>query len=106
MAHLFPFNPDSTRFVVTCRRSDYSAGRIARAIEDCNAHILNLNVTDQALDDDLIAVDIRVDRQDTASIARSLARYDYTVVGSTDDYSAVSDTERERVTELLRILDL
>ena len=106
LERLFPQNPESSRFLILCRRSDYSAGRIARAIEDCNAHVLNLNVTADTLSDDMIAVDVRVNRNDISAISRSLSRYDYMVVGVGADSTLVSDTERERVAELLRYLDM
>ena len=104
--HLFPYNPDSSRFILICNRNDYSASRIAHAIEDCNAHVLNLNVTDDVLSDNMIAVDVRVDRKEIASITRSLARYDFMVINSDDSGNAVSENERQRVAELLRYIDL
>lgn len=106
---LMPFNADSSRFALTCRRGDYSAGRIARAIEDCNANVLNLNVTSDAPDEDTIVVDVRVDRKNIDSIARSLARYDYTVVGVCGDRAvdeAAAEEQRRRVAELLRYIDI
>lgn len=108
VARLMPFSPDATRFSIVCRRNDYSAGRIARAIEDCNANVLNLNVTSDTADDaDHIVVDVRVDRKNIDSISRSLARYDYYVEGITDytDY-VIAERDRMRVAELLRHLDI
>ncbi|GFI52668.1 hypothetical protein IMSAGC021_00974 [Muribaculaceae bacterium] len=42
---LFPKMEESSTLVLTCRRGDYSASRIARAVDDADAHLLNLNVT-------------------------------------------------------------
>lgn len=106
LERLMPYTPDSTHFTVICRRSDYSAGTIARAIEDCNAHVLNLNLTGDSLPDDMVAVDVRVDRNNIASIVRSLARFDYSVVGEDHTADIVTDSDRERVAELLRMLDI
>lgn len=103
---LFPYSPDASRFTVVCRREDYSAGRIAQAIEDCNAHVLNLNVTSLPAGEGKVAVDIRVDRKNTASIARSLARYDYIVAGEYGAEETVDEGDRERVAELLRYIDI
>ena len=105
--NLFPYNPDSSRFVVLCRREDYSATRIAHAIEDVGAHVLNLNVTDQKpAGDDLLAVDVRVDRQDISSIIRSVARYDFTVFGEANASTAITEAEQQRIAELLRYIDV
>lgn len=103
---LMPFSPDSSRFLVLCHRSDYSAGRIAQAIEDSNANVLNLNVTSDTRADDRIVVDVRVDRKNIDSIARSLARYDYIVEGMTEADDIIEERDRERVAELLRMLDV
>ena len=43
--YLYPPVADSSRLLVGCSREDYSASRIAHAVEDCDAHLLNLNVT-------------------------------------------------------------
>ena len=106
MERLMPYSPDVSRFTVLCRRSDYSAGTIARAIEDCNAHVLNLNLTGESLKEDMVAVDVRVDRKNIASIVRSLARFDYMVLNYADNEELITDTDRQRAAELLRYLEL
>ncbi|MCH5220390.1 MAG: hypothetical protein J1F20_07440 [Muribaculaceae bacterium] len=106
LTRLMPDYPESTRFTVVCRRKDYSAGRIARAVEDCDAHVLNLNVTSDNVGEDMVCVDVRIDRTDASSIVRSLERYDYLVTGFEDIERVVSDSERQRVAEVLRYLEL
>lgn len=106
LSHLMPYRPDASTFTIVCRRDDYSAARIAYAIEDCNAHVLNLNVTDTELEGDRIAVSVRVDRTDISSIVRSLQRYDFAVEADVYTADTVTDTERQRVAELLRYIDM
>lgn len=117
--YLFPSVGDSSRLLVGCRREDYSASRIARAVEDCNAHLLNLNVTsfgekssynlDNA--DDFadakfpVLFDIRVSHRNAESISRSLERYGYTVIGSSSA-DAPDDTTANRISELFRYLEI
>ena len=103
---LFPAVDDSCRLTVSCRRGEYSASRIARAIEDCDAHILNLNVT---LDTDpagSITVDLRVNRTDIGAICRSLSRYGYDVTSAETAAANDLDTVRNRVNEMLHYLQL
>lgn len=116
--YLFPAVGDSSRLLVGCRREDFSASRIARAVEDCNAHLLNLNVTsfgfkesydpeDEEFSDAKFPVvfDLRVTHRSPASISRSLERYGYTVL----DTSAETDTEdvtAERIDNLFRFLEI
>lgn len=109
--YLFPPVADSSRLLVGCRREDYSASLIARAVEDCNAHLLNLNVTSlgntgDSGDDEAMAAadpkfpvvfDIRVNHRDTAGIMRSLERYGYTVLDTQNARGADDDTLRERI---------
>lgn len=116
-SRLFPYNPDAVSFRVLCPRSQYSASRLAQAIEDCNANIINLNVTSDVVEpkpgvedfeerEDILSIDVRVDRDHIASIARSLARYNYTVISDAVGPDTLSDTERRRLAELIRYIDI
>ena len=105
MNRLFPYHPEATNFTIVCRRSDYSAGRIVHAIEDCNANVLNLNVTANDYSDDFMRIDVRVDRTDISSIIRSLDRYGMTVESHYGDRE-ISDEDRFRVAQLLRFIDI
>lgn len=115
--HFFPAVADSMRLLVGCRREDYSASRIARAVEDCNAHLLNLNITDMGGADsdggDLSArypvlVDLRVGLRNIASVSRSLERYGYAVLDAagSDGADATDDTTRSRIDSLIRYLEI
>ncbi len=119
--YLFPVVPESSRLLVGCRREDYSASRIAHAVEDCNAHLLNLNVTSLQGDDmrraDVfdsdeyadakfpVVFDIRVSHRDAAGIARSLERYGYTVLEAQNAAGADDDTLRDRLELLFKYLE-
>lgn len=93
--------------VVACHTSDYSASRIARAVEDCDAHLLNLNVTSEARGDgSWLTVELRVSVRNAAPVARSLERYGYSVVSySGSETDGADDTLRRRVNELLRYMN-
>lgn len=109
---------ETTRLLVGCRAEDYSASRIAHAVEDCNAHLLNLNITtpfssrnadfeDESLSDRFpVLFDIRVNLRNTASIARSLERYGYHVLDSLEPMENDDDTSRDRYLHLLRYLEM
>ncbi|MGM9843363.1 MAG: hypothetical protein ACI30S_03980 [Muribaculaceae bacterium] len=102
----FPVNIDATEMVIACDPDDYSAALIARAVEDCNAHVLNLNLTGERTDKGDLIVDIRVNHRNGDHIARSLERYGFEVLdyAGTDDDD--DDTARERALEILKILDI
>lgn len=118
-AYFFPAVGESSRLLVGCRREDYSASRIARAVEDCDAHLLNLNVTnmgDVAHDPDSdeacdfawpVVFDIRVTHRNATGIARSLERYGYSVLSTSNDTGDEGDsTSRERIDNLMRYLEI
>ena len=116
--YFFPYVAESSRLLVGCRREDYSASRIARAVEDCNAHLLNLNVTEIGTDNPFSAedeisegkfpviFDIRVSHRNAASIGRSLERYGYTVLCEKSSDNSDDATTRQRIDQLFRYLEI
>ncbi|MDO4320531.1 MAG: hypothetical protein Q4C34_08145 [Bacteroidales bacterium] len=102
---LFPSNPDSSRLLIGCSYDDFAASRIARAIEDCDARLLNLNVTGLDVPGSQLAVALRVNHRSPDRVARSLERYGYRVISLETD-SADDDVLRSHYDELMRYLDL
>lgn len=104
---LFPAVGESCELTIECRRSDYSASALARAVEDADAHLLNLNVTARPTSAyDRVAVDLRVSHRNGGSVARSLERYGFTVVELREGYDPDADLTRQRFAELLSHFDL
>ena len=101
----YPRNNEATEIVLCCPPCDYSASLICRAAEDCDAHVLNLNVTDERTETGNIIVDLRINHRDGENVARSLERYGYEVL---DYFSPAHQNEfaEERAEEILRILDI
>lgn len=113
-ARLFPPSDEASELLVACRRADYSASVLARAVEDCDAHLLNLNLTgDKAPDgsDDLL-VELRVGLRNAMGVARSLERYGFRVLltrhGSSMIPGSIEDFEPavERVRGLLAQIEV
>lgn len=104
----FPENPDASELILAVMPEDYSASRIAGAVEDCNAHLINLNVTRMLTPRGQMIVDLRVNRANSANVARSLERYGYEVIDHGDNEARDIDTERarDRADEILRILNI
>lgn len=104
---LFPYLPDSSELTLRCHRSDFSASRIARAVEDCDAHLVNLNVTSVTPDDpDDLLVDIRINHRNSFAVARSLERYGFEVAELPMIDPEVTEAARERISQLLINLDI
>lgn len=110
-ARLFPLADDVSEITVVCRRADFAASTISRAVEDCDAHLINLNVTADPAPDgstDSIVVELRVNRRDPWPVARSLARYGYETADTRTaaGHEAVDPVALDRINDLLRRLDV
>lgn len=109
LARLMPPLEEVSELTVACSRADYSASAIARAVEDCDAHLLNLNVTSEPSSDGRMLVELRISHRNACPVARSLERYGYSVVGVSQDGAAGDGADavaRERVVQLLHYLDI
>ena len=102
---LFPPQPESCEITVACFRADYSASAIARAVEDCDAHLLNLNVTGDILPSGAMTVELRVSHRDSGAVSRSLERYGYRVTATSGGYDAQREVMQSRIDQLLARLD-
>lgn len=104
---LYPALEGSSHLLIGCRKSDFSASRIAKAVEDCDAHMLNLNVMrDESMHYDLLA-DIRINRISGEAVARSLERYGFDVISfSTGSSDSTDSSLQRRVDELLHYINL
>lgn len=106
-AQLFPAVDESCELIIECNRHDYSASIISRAVEDCNAHVLNLNVRADNLPDNRIMVALRINHLQGEAVARSLARYGYDIIEITGSgIDSLSEVTKERINELIHYLEL
>ncbi len=106
IGQLFPPAPDESHLLIGCRRSDYSASRISHAVEDCNAQLLNLNVTALPSEFSELIVALRVNHRNVEAIARSLTRYGYEVIEAKSSAEEENQSMRERANEVLRYLEV
>ncbi len=108
---LFPPLDEGSTLVVAIPPGNYLASTIVKAVEDIDAHLLNLNVAADRTDDGELMVHLRIDRRHALSAARSLERYGYRVIavdsanGSAED-RVDDETTRERVNALLHYLEI
>lgn len=106
IGQLFPPTPDESHILIGCRRSDYCASRISQAVEDCNAQLLNLNVTAIPSEFSELIVALRVNHRNVEAISRSLTRYGYDVLDARSNNNADNERMRNRANELLRMLEV
>ena len=79
ISHIYmpiPPREETCEVSLLCDPADYSASRIAHAVEDADAHLLELH-TDFTPDGEL-SIRLRISHTDPTSVERSLLRYGYT----------------------------
>ena len=93
---------ESSTILLACPRGDYSASRIARAVEDCDAHLQTstlLPARRENFDNRIIAE--RVSHRNPESVGRSLERYGYEVVDAEGAPLADDSPQRSRYDALI-----
>lgn len=107
LRRLMPPSDESSILRVAVDRRDYIASRLAMAVEDCDAHLLNLNVTSGSDSSSRLLVELRVNHRNPHLIVRSLERYGFEVVDFAAGYSTDdSETARRRIDELIHYLEI
>ncbi len=91
---------------VVCPSGEYSASAIAHAVEDADAHLLNLNVVAGTQPNSPTSVILRVNHSRGDSVARSLARYGYDTVEMAGTPGLLNADMIERVNSLLHYLEV
>ncbi|MDE5713535.1 MAG: hypothetical protein K2I16_07935 [Muribaculaceae bacterium] len=85
LARMIAPRDDCSEVTVECLPEDYSASVLAHAVEDSDAHLVDLFSTPSA--DGRIRVTLRLRHSDPSAAVRSLERYDFKVLeahGSSD----------------------
>lgn len=105
-ASLFPQLDEYTELTVICPSGEYSASAIAHAVEDADAHLLNLNVVAGTEPNSPTTVMLRVNHSRGESVARSLARYGYDTLEMSGTPGLLNADMMERVNSLLHYLEV
>lgn len=98
LGSLISTRDDSCVITLQCAPGDYSASRIAMAVEDTDTHLVDLWT--HPTDDGMVEVNLRVRRDDPSTVVHSLERYGYEIT------SASGKSYRDAETTALRLLEL
>lgn len=93
---------DCSIIALECAAGDYSASRIARAVEDTDAHLVDL--CSAPADGGKISVLLRVRREDPSPTVHSLERYGYDVIWAYGSESVDTEVAAWRLLELKTLL--
>lgn len=106
IADLFPALPDASMLLVGTGREDFMASRIAHAVEDAEAHLLNMNVTRLSDDENRHIIELRVSHRDPERVARSLERYGYNILNAKSSDGESNEVLTRRLEELMRYINI
>lgn len=95
---------DSSVIRIECAPSDYSASVIARAVEDTDAHLVDL--WSVPAPEGRLSVTLRVRRSDPSATIQSLERYGYKVVEASGESYRDYEIAASRLLELQAILNV
>lgn len=106
LSRMIAARDDCSEVTIECRPEDYSASLIAHAVEDSDAHLVDLLSTPSA--DGHIRVTLRLRHSDPSAAMRSLERHDFSVVEAHGASSTMRDAEiaAERLLELQTLLNI
>ncbi|MCM1449032.1 MAG: hypothetical protein NC082_01685 [Clostridiales bacterium] len=104
---LYPRALDRAEVLIAVSPDRYSASSIARAVEDADCNLVNLNLTSERTERGDLIVALRVDNSTTDALVSSLNRYGYGILASSGAAPSVDEEEsRRRVAELLHLIEL
>lgn len=93
---------------VSCHSSEYSGSRLAHAVEDCDLHLLYLDVCPSTGREGYLDIDIETSAGSLSRLVASLERYGYEVesADAPEGDETPDDTLSLRAAEVLRYLDV
>ncbi len=104
LAREIPRRDDCAFISMQCAPSDYSASRIATAVEDAGFHLLDL--ISGTTPEGMTAVSLRVRCDDPSTVVHSLERYGYEVTDVYAQRYADAQTAAERLLALQAYLNV
>lgn len=104
LAALTSARDDCSTLTVECHPEDYSASLLAHAVEDADAHLVDLLTAPG--ENGNIRVTLRVRISDPSPVIHSLERYDFHVVESYSDNNVCETVAAERLLALQTLLNV
>ena len=91
--------------VISMNSIDYSLAEISRLVETENAKILSSTVKEDELDNSKIKLTIKINKTELSHIIATLERFDYKIIARYQE-STTNDSEKDKLNQLLKFLDI
>lgn len=104
LGRLIADRDDSSVIAVECDPAQYSASMLAHAVEDSNAHLVDL--ISHPGENGKLNVTLRVRSEDPTEAMRNLERYGYSVVEHSNGSDAATSILAERIAALQALINV
>ncbi len=84
------------------RKRDYSLTEISRYVEENDAKILNMHITDDKVNTQQIKVTIKINTTNLSRIVQTFERHNYQIIGKYQDDEAQQALEKDRLDMLFK----
>jgi acetoin utilization protein AcuB len=104
-AQTTPIQAKGSVLVLSMDNADYSLAELSRLVEENNARILSSSVRQDLGDVSRIKVTLKINLEDISSIVATFERFEYKIISRFQE-TEVTESDRDKIDELLKYLDL
>jgi len=104
-AQTTPVQAAGSVVVLSMNSSDYSLSELGRLVEENNGRILSSSIKQDAGNREMLKVTLKINLEDISAIVATFERFEYKIISQFQN-NKVTDTDRDRIDELLKFLDI
>ena len=102
-AQTTPIQAQGSVLVISMNSSDYSLAELSRLVEENNARILSSSIKQDT--GDRIKVTLKINLEDISNIVATFERFEYKIISRFQE-TEVTESDRDKIDELLKFLDI
>ena len=104
-AQTTPVQAAGSVVVLSMKSSDYSLAELGRLVEENNGRILSSSLKQDVGDREMVKVTLKINLQDISAIVATFERFEYKIISRFQDHK-VTETDKDKIDELLKFLDI
>jgi len=104
-AQTTPVQAAGSVVVLSMDSHDYSLSELSRLVEENNARILSSSLKQDPADHNRVKVTLKINLEDISAIVATFERFSYKIISRFQE-TEVTDSDRDKIDELLKFLDI
>lgn len=104
-AQTTPIQAQGSVLVISMDGVDYSLAELSRLVEENNGRILSSSIKQDPSDSSKIKVTLKINLEDISAIVATFERFEYKIISRFQE-TIVTDSDRDKIDELLKYLDI